>query len=241
MITAVTPTGDRPLAFALCRRWMKHQVLKADQWVVVDDGIKPLTKTKSFDYIRREPKKSDPQFTLIENLKCALPHIKGDKILIMEDDEYYSPYYIQVMSKHLSRHEVVGIGNSKYYHLPSGGNFTIGNMRHASLAETGFRRSFLPKFKGLLSQGNVYIDTLLWRAANGFIFTDSDKNPLYLGIKGLPGRRGIGRGHDLSLYKKYPPDTSRLKLKKWVPEDYRIYMDIIEGKLTNENCGDYFG
>ncbi|HZX09936.1 MAG TPA: glycosyltransferase family A protein [Acidobacteriota bacterium] len=240
MITAITPTGDRPLAFRLCQQWMRHQTLKADQWIVVDDGKKPLTKTKGFDYIRREPKKSDPKFTLIENLKIAMPYIKGNKILIIEDDEYYSPYYIETMSKHLSKHEVVGIGNSKYYHLPSGGNFTIGNMKHASLAETGFRRSFLSTFKELLNQNNVYIDVVLWRKANGFIFTDSKKNPLYLGIKGLAGRRGIGRGHDPLLYKKFPPDISRSKLKKWIPKDYQIYMDVIKGSLTDKNCEDYF-
>ena len=34
----ITPTGDRPEAFALCVKWMKSQDLSPHVWVVVDDG-----------------------------------------------------------------------------------------------------------------------------------------------------------------------------------------------------------
>ncbi|GAH51904.1 unnamed protein product, partial [marine sediment metagenome] len=191
-LTLITPTGDRPLAFALCQNWIRKQTLQPDQWIVVDDGKVPLKSYVPMQYVRREPQPDDPKHTLILNLKTAMPLIKGDKIMIIEDDEYYAPEYIEEMALRLSQHEVVGIGKSKYYHLPLGSYFRIGNMTHASLAQTAFRSSFLPEFKELLRKSNVYLDFNIWKKANeggcGFIFVDSDKNPLYLGIKSLPGR-----------------------------------------------------
>ncbi|MHA1225226.1 MAG: glycosyltransferase [Candidatus Hodarchaeales archaeon] len=243
-ITAITPTGDRPLAFALCQQWMRHQTRQPDQWIVVDDGKKPMKPSMLMQYVRREPQPSDPKHTLILNLKKAMPLINGDKIMIIEDDEYYAPEYIAKMALGLDRYEVVGIGKSKYYHLPSGGYFKIGNTTHASLAETGFRSSFLPEFKALLDRNNVYLDFDLWKKISkkgrGFIFLDDDRNPLYVGMKGLPGRTGIGRGHDPTFYKKYPQDKDRAVLKKWIPKDYNIYMDVLNKKLTDNNYQLYF-
>jgi len=260
MITAITPTGDRPLAFSLCRRWMEGQTQKPDQWIVVDDGKKPMKPFDGIDYVRRDPLPSDPKFTLAENLKAAIPHIKGDQILIIEDDEYYAPRYIEEMIKHFGVHripvyslnpyvrtkqtqryspakiealkrpmdiKVVGIGRSRYYHLPSGGYRIIGNMGHASLAQTAISKPFLPLLQRILMPGKLYIDFEIWKRANvdrsGFIFLDKD--PLYVGIKGLPGRAGIGQGHNRGIYKQI--DAGRKVLRQWIPKDYQVYLDIL--------------
>jgi len=45
IITAITPTGDRPLALALCQQWMDAQTVRPDQWIVVDDGKIPYKST----------------------------------------------------------------------------------------------------------------------------------------------------------------------------------------------------
>lgn len=240
IITVITPTGDRPLAFALCQNWIRKQTLQPDQWIVVDDGKIPLNPTILMQYVRRDPQPDDPKYTLLLNLKKAIPLIKNNEIIIMEDDEYYAPEYIEEMAHRLNQHEVTGIGKSRYYHLPSGGYFRIKNMTHASLAQTAFRSSFLPDFQELLENSDVYLDFNIWTKANkdgrGFIFVDSNDSPLYVGIKGLPGRTGIGKGHDPMLYRKYPHDITREALKRWIPKDYGIYMDILKGKLTKENC-----
>lgn len=240
-ITLITPTGDRPLAFTLCQRWMKNQTLKPDQWIVVDDGRVPLKPIDQMEYVRREPQANDPKFTLIANLKAAVPRIKGNKIIIIEDDEYYAPRYVKTMAVKLDQHEVVGIGNSKYYHLSTGGNMTIGNSWHASLAQTAFRGSFLPEFEKHLNPSNDFLDMRLWKDIRGnrrgFIFFDRNEY-LYVGIKGLPGRPGIGVGHNpnVKFYQRFPRDTSRRILKKWIPinDDFNTYMDIISGKSTEE-------
>lgn len=241
-ITVITPTGDRPLAFALCRHWMANQTRKPDQWLVVDDGKTPLTPTTGMQYIRREPRPDDPQHTLSLNLATAFPLIKGDKILFMEDDDYYAPGYIDEMARHLESHEVVGIIQAKYYYLPTGGYRTHSNFSHCSLSETGFRNSFLPELQGILREREkTDIDLRIWRKVGrrGFRFNDSNK-PLYLGIKGLPGRTGIGIGHNPAMYQNIKDSADRAMLKKWAPGDSQIYLDILSGKLTSENHRSYF-
>jgi len=248
-ITVITLTGDRPEAFALCQRWMNSQTRKPDQWIVVDDGQTPMVPVLDCGYIRREPRADDPKHTMIMNMKEAVKHIQGAYILIMEDDEYYAPGYIAALADTLSRHEVAGIGRSKYYHLPTGGYLRHNNLGHASLAQMGFRASFLPEFLSVLD-GDQFLDIRLWKLLNGesapvcdaddltemsritkdkrgIIFDDGETNCLYVGMKGLPGRPGIGSGH--GAHKFYNPDSeTSMVLKKWIGDEtaFESYMRL---------------
>jgi len=242
MITLITPTGDRPLAFALCQNWMRKQTLQPDQWIVIDDGKIPMKPYVSMEYVRRKPCLDDPQCTLSLNLEISLLLIKGNKIIIIEDDEYYAPKYVEIMADKLEQHEIVGIGKAKYYHLFLSRYYKNRNTWHSSLAQTAFQDSFLPEFKEILHTniGSALIDKCIWRKIRndkrGFIFFD-DNDSLYAGIKGLPGRFGmIGHDSEARYYRRCSPDISHEILKQWIPEDYSIYMDIINGKLTEENC-----
>ena len=247
-ITAITLTGDRPEAFRLCNRWVMQQTVKPDQWIVIDDGKTPMQADalpNYAQYIRREPQKSDPQHTLCLNMKEAMPYIKGDVIAVLEDDEYYAPRYIETMAGILEEYEIVGIGRSKYYHLPFAGYIRHMNLNHASLAQTAFRKSLIPMVAGLL-EGNSFLDLRLWEKfngaktplcdatnlkeleratdkGNGVIFDDGDQNCLYIGMKGLPGRAGIGSGHIAS--DAYTRDTNRATLKRWC-RDYNQYLNL---------------
>ncbi len=248
-ITVVTATGDRPDAFTLCQKWIREQTRFPDQWVIVDDGMVSL-KPPSFpscDYFRREPQKDDPKHTMIINLKEAFKHISGNVVLIIEDDEYYSPKYIEIMAEYLERYEVVGVGRSKYFHLPSGNYVRHMNLGHASLAQTGFRTSFLPKFMSVLD-GDNFLDIRIWTILNGekaqycdapdlteifrvskdgrgLIFDDGEADCLYLGIKGLPGRPGIGGGH---AYRGKITDEQKALLKRLIPQAYMHYLKFVE-------------
>jgi len=164
--------------------------------------------------------------------------------VILEDDEYYAPTYVEEMTRRLVQHEVVGIKGARYYHIVSGGYMVMGGGWHASLAETAFRSSYLPELNVLADNGAfpTLLDVIMWRrlrtSDRTLLFSDSDQ-PLYCGIKGLPGRPGIGIGHRTASY--HLVDTSdRAILKRWVPKDYQVYLDILSGKLTEYNYGEYF-
>lgn len=227
MITAITPTGNREEAFTLCRKWMSSQTIPIDQWIVVDDGSIPLPEDlrKGVDYIRREPKQGEGH-TLILNLKEALPFIKGDKILIIEDDDWYGPDYVRTMSQYLSKYSLVGEGHARYYLVPTLQYRRIPNTKHASLCQTGFRKELLPIFEQCFP-GNPYLDARFWETVNTnkFIFTDlEDKLKLHCSTKGLRGRKGIGTGHDANS-KYYRADDKLSMLIRWVGLDNaKIYM-----------------
>lgn len=245
MITAITLTGDRPFPFALCQQWVFQQTVQPDQWIVVDDGKVPLKPRGDMGYVWREPRPNDPKNTMGLNLGAALQWIEGDKIIIIEDDDYYAPNYIETMSQLLDQHEVVGIVGSRYYHLPSGGYMVMPGSMHASLAETAFRSSYLPRLTALAVRGEfpVPLDTAMWRglrSSNRKLLFSDNGSFLHMGVKGLPGRPGIGVGHKTSAYHAFDtPD--RPVLKKWVPNDYQIYLDIVNGVLTETNYHKYFG
>ena len=281
MITAITPTGDRHLAFALCQRWMSQQTVKPGQWIVIDDGKIPMQPLMPMEYVRRNPGPkplvlpNNPrllsprlrrQHTIAEvqrlkqpkggwvsiykNLQAAIPLIRGDKILFIEDDEYYAPTYVETMCKLLDEHELVGIKYSRYYHLGSGGHKIFTSQAHASLAQTAFRSSFLPTFNAFLGHNicGEFLDVRLWTQSysmpgrtidrltthcRGYLFFDEP--PIYVGMKGMPGRGGYGVGHKTQIYRQYD-DANRTLLRHWIPEDYKVYLDIISNKLTEANC-----
>jgi hypothetical protein len=241
MITAITPTGNRPEAFSHLVKWIFQQTVKPDQWIVVDDGSDQMCKDQTMvgdpvSYIRREPKPDDPQHTLNLNMLTALPHVKGDMVVILEDDEYYAPQYVETMARYLESNKLVGIGHARYYHVISRGYSRHANISHASLAQTGFRKEMIPVVTSCATQKNKhYLDIRLWAVFGGRIETgrppkgwerkigdgglvfDDSSNPLYVGIKGLPGRKGIGIGHKKEHYKAMDSDGS--VLKTWIPKD----------------------
>lgn len=229
-VTCVTPTGDRPEAFELCRKWMFGQRTKFDQWLVIDDGKVPLPEhlRVGLEYFRREPT-SGERFTLTANMKAALPYIKGDIILIIEDDDWYGPDYITTMSKYLSQYDLVGELAARYYHLPTMKCRRIGNNTHASFCQTGFTKKILPVLKTCL-EGDSYIDVRLWAAVKDRKYLIADTNDslkLHCAIKGLKGRKGIGTGHNQNAG-FYFLDIGLAYLIKWVGEENaKIYMDHI--------------
>jgi hypothetical protein len=227
MISLLTPTGDRPEAFELCRKWMSSQTMSFDQWLVVDDGFTPMPESlkKGLDYIRRVPVEGEGH-TITKNFKTLLPFIKGDKILIIEDDDWYGPAYIKTMHNYLNKHHLVGEGYARYYLVPTMKYFRVSNLFHASLCQTGFTSSLLNIFRQCL-EGDPYIDGRFWEAVkeHKHIFVDKeDRLKLHCSTKGLRGRKGIGTGHN-SKARYYRVDNGLSQLINWVgPENAKIYM-----------------
>jgi hypothetical protein len=244
-ITCITCTGDRIVAFDLCARWMQDQTIIPSQWIVIDDGKIPMANIpKNCEYIRREPQKNDPLHTMVINLKLALSKVTGDKIIIIEDDEYYAPEYIKEMSKQLNGYDLVGIGKSKYYNIQAFKYYQHNGKEfsdHASLAQTAFKKSLIPSILGKMN-GDQFLDIRIWQGlkGNAHILVD-DKESLYVGMKGLPGRSGIGSGHNPNM-EGYKNDNNKTVLKEWIKNKKHLdlYLDLkIKASERRESMGTY--
>ena len=234
-ITVITCTGDRFAAFNLLCKFIMRQTIKNFQWVIVDDGKISLQEQRfSFpscaDYIRREPQLDDPRHTLNLNMFEAFKQFKqaeGRIVLIMEDDEYYHPQYIERMFSHLENSDIAGSNISRYYHLPSGGWFINRNSNFCSLSQTGFKETIFPIVLEGIKSNQQYLDYYIWTNAMKVItcIFDDSKEPLSVGMKSLPGRKGIGIGHKENTYSVFDKDYSILK--QWIPDNYESYLGFV--------------
>lgn len=237
MISLIICTGHRPDAFKLCISYLKRQVTRERiQLIVIDDS--PAAKELA-PYFLELPNNIDPELyqgpelwkpgmnTQAGNMLEAIEKIKGDKVMVWDDDDYYSPNYIELMDRYLNLFDLVGEGNSFYYHLHAGWK-RMQNYQHASLAATGFKIELLPQFKSAVTSGNKFFDAELWKTAHNqgkkcAIFTDMR---LSVGMKGMPGRAGIGIGHSKE---GYVPDQQLGILRRWLGEDAKNYFNFIKG------------
>ena len=98
MLTLITPTGDRAVAFAECVRYVNRSTLRPDLWIVVDDGADPATRAAlenppcSVCYLHPPAMEGH---SLNRNLRLAAEQVPaGSDVAIFEDDDYYPADYL---------------------------------------------------------------------------------------------------------------------------------------------------
>lgn len=232
VVTLVTCTGARPEAFAICEKLIAAQSRRPSQWIVVDDGPEPTTCTQGQEYFRGPQIWKEGFNTQRANMDLALKYVKGDYVLIIEDDDWYHPAYIYSMCSYLEHLDLVGLSDSRYYHLQVPGHLTRRNFEHASLCQTGFRAQLLPELLKAIHSGELFFDVNLWAKAQnqGIPFGLAANTGLSVGMKGLPGRAGIGAGHKL---RGYAYDAGHSKLKEWLGSDWKYYTPYLKGYDRN--------
>jgi len=244
IVTVITPTGHRPEAIKLCKKWLVNQTYLKDniQWIIVTDEKKFPEHEERVLYsqdIYEGPLLWEEGFNTqrysINHIVSNGSYILGDYILFFEDDDYYAPTYIEEYVYLLQKFDVVGEGNAKYFHLPTRTYKEMKNYDHTSLASLGFKKEVLPTFKRALHSGDKFFDITFWDLAkkenlNTLIFTNKN---LSIGIKGMPGRKGIGVGHNPE---GYTSDPFSQKLTQWIGEDIKHYKDFIGKKGSIKNA-----
>lgn len=243
LVTLITATGGRQEAFAQCEKYMARQTYKGPiQWIIVDDCEPATNITLPFgDYqntwIRQEYYKGPKTWrqglnTQRLNMDFAIPHVKGDYVFVVEDDDYYREDFIEAYLKLLQLYPAVGEGNAKYYNISERMYKEWNNYGHASLCQTGFRKELLVVFEDAVNAGELFMDCTLWRLLRErnlkpLLFANQD---YVIGMKGLPGRFGIGAGHQpIEQGFKRDPDFSILKA--WVGADWVWYREQVQ-KMT---------
>jgi len=217
----------------LCYKFMMNQDYAGPvTWLIVDDCV-PNT-TNFISYTPREDWRairlipdhqwSEGDNTQAANIQEALNYIKStlidlvSAIFIIEDDDYYSPGYLTEMMEQLEGYDLAGELCTIYYNVVARGWFRNMNRFHSSLFQIAFRPSVIDQLEATLK--HKYIDIHFCKAVkNKNMFLGDD---IAIGIKGLPGRAGIGIGHqDLESYQD---DSSGEELKKLIGEDSKYYL-----------------
>lgn len=234
-VSIICCTGERPEAFALCEKYLARQSYKGRMHlIVVDDGNVSVKCNLNQEYVR-SPRLWTPDYNSqrdLMNLGLARALTANtDLVLFAEDDDFLAINYVEEMVKLLEVAPIAGGGAAKYYHISAGWK-QWGNFKHASLASTGLRREYIPLMNQAVNSGELYFDVFFWALAEKqkiprLIFNDSN---IHIGMKGLPGRKGIGAGH---TKKDYFFDANYTKLKEWVGEDAKPYIEMAT-KLKQE-------
>jgi hypothetical protein len=198
---------------------MEGQTLQPDQWIVADDGRAPAPLTMGQEHIRR-PRTCEGGASLALNILAAVPRVRGDIVLVMEDDDYYRPNHIETCVRHLARHRATGCIWLDYYNVKHRRWRRIRNGC-AALCNTAFRRECLPMLeqaaRDALRRDIYHVDRLFWQQAGAAGLHEEET---VIGIKGLAGRPGIGIGHRPGP--GWIRDNGR-KLRDWIGEDAAAY------------------
>lgn len=203
-ITVITPTADQPTGMRLLLEYMQRQTMPPGQWIVADDGDEradilvagvPLGTEQICR--RRIPGLSGAQ-SLCGNLLAAIPHVIGDVIIFMEHDDHYAPTHIETMYRQLAGGAALaGDPKQRYYNVSVRAWRDFDN-RGASLCQTGMTRAMLPQLESVArtcyAGQNIGVDFRLWHSVDKSRWSLERTNTV-LGIKGLPGRKGLGVGH----------------------------------------------
>lgn len=167
------------------------------RWIVVDDGPEPETMPEiegwEIVHLRPEPLWQPGQNTQARNILAGLDHVT-DRVVIVEDDDAYAPWWIERCAEWLEDADLVGEAPSLYRHR-NGRERDMGNRQHASLCATALRGPAIEALRQVCRERSRGIDIELWRRcrSRGRIHPPTPRG--VVGMKGGPGRSGIGIGH----------------------------------------------
>lgn len=219
MITVITPTCDRPEGIKLLERWMARQTLQPDRWLVCDGGEVPaaLTMDQEHHHVARPVGAEN----FASNVLQGLALVDAGAVIFMEDDDWYAPNHIETCMEALKYQPAYGSDRLWYF-----------NVRHkawvqwrnhgASLAQTAFRAALIEQAveatKQALWAGDYTIDGRFWKSMTKY----ANGKHTSIGIKGLPGAKGLGQGHRVDV--RWNRDPQCVKLREWIGEDADAYL-----------------
>lgn len=228
-LTLITPTCDQPTGIRLCESYVRRQTLYGlvpIQWIVVDDGIEPAKLTMGQTHVRRtrEPD-CQPTQSFGRNLLAAIPHVTGDTIAFFEHDDWYAPTHLQTIIEQLNGKALLAGDDQQRYYNVQHRCWRLFQNKGASLCQTAMRSALLSRFEEVVKQclvaNRFYIDWALWSKVPAAQKTLA-RTDTVLGIKGLPGRPGLGIGHR-PKGPEWSADPDLSQLRAWIGADAALY------------------
>ncbi len=200
-VYALTPTGMRPEGLALLGEYLNAQTYKGTlTWVIVDDcdpgtRVPRMRKGITVDVVRPGWRWQPGENTQARCMALGLAGRVGinDAVIILEDDDVYLPEHVSNMLFWLEKADLVGERDSWYYNVTTGRWRILPGKFHASLCSVACKGQATDHLLRLCQGGGKMLDMRLWRTFAGPKKLLDSHN--VIGIKGLPGRPGIGVGH----------------------------------------------
>lgn len=180
----MTPTRDRPEAVELCRRWFREQTYPVLEHIVVEGGSQ------------------------LDNLKDGIEQAAGEVILLADDDDHYSPTWVDRVAQAYSDHRIQAAGQPTrvLYHL-RGKRYWPCSLQ--PLAGTlSFRRTQAARVVELIDE--------LDRPKRILRYVEHKViQPIFctriLGLYPPGPGEGLSRKHEASKFPKKDPDNRRLR------------------------------
>jgi hypothetical protein len=234
MLQLLTATGCRPDAWALCERWMARQTYAGPvRWVIVDDGevMQPIAFARTgwdLVIVRPQPLWTPGDNTQARNLLAGLACLdQRYGCVFIEDDDWYATDWLEFCAANLRRAEIIGETRARYYNVRTRQGRELDNMNHASLCSTALRGRGYRVLEAACRTQHKFIDLALWsRMQSRKLFAGHR----VVGIKGLPGRGGIGVGHKDTFSGTHDPDG--VLLRSWIGSDAEVYGEPGHGERS---------
>jgi hypothetical protein len=119
----------------------------------------------------------------------------------------------------LERFDLVGESCARYYQIGTGRYKQLANSQHSSLCSTAMKGPALELFRRVCQRADKFLDLSLWQRFAGTRSLRSTQ--MVVGIKGLPGRPGIGAGHKPEFSGQVDEDGSILR--QWTGANHDLY------------------
>lgn len=209
-VSIVTPTGDRHHSLARQARYIARSVLPQGTkltWIVVDDGKDPCRLMSLGVDVVCIPQAPMDGCSLVRNLLAGVVesiYHNPDYVLFWEDDDWYAKDWIASQLEPLvngkeKRVYMSGPARSLYYNVPMRIWREMANNSFSSMYETAVSKEILFPLIEFLKESvrqSKGIDRKMWGRFANRSATFHPKERRSIGLKGMPGRRGIGCGHD---------------------------------------------
>lgn len=222
-LSVITPTADRPFAMHLCERWMARQTVQPDEWIVADGGMTRAELTMGQIHVHNPAPPGAANFTT--NMLAAIDRVGGSMIVCVENDDWYASDHLERCVEALQSAPAYGCTTLAYYHVGLR-RWRIMPNRGSSMAQTALRAELLPDLRRAVqgaAQARAYnVDGRFWRGREAL----ATGRQTVVGIKGLPGAKGLGVGHREARVMGWPHDPDGAQLRKWLGQDADAYSDL---------------
>lgn len=224
-------------------------------WIVADDGQEPVYRSPFSEWkggtlnwyrdeepmslqvamLRRPPSERGIESFIgnMRELAVTLEQVAGpDDIAAVIEDDWFSADYLRDACKAMADPSLLlwGETGTRYYRLDNRRHHTFRRNDRAALSATVFRARWGATWIRTWanrSQPTIMLDDVLWRRTNVLKKILLPESKYVVGIKGLPGAKGLGMG--CGLDERHPHDQDGSLLRQWIGDDASLYAQYMDG------------